>query len=151
VSGPSWTDPGEIIGALANACEVVLFPYGAYQLSSAPTDSRQEAVAAFGRQTGRAVPETEEPLPTPLDGQLRRFPGDQRGRVSLVLDGRRVLENFTAEEAAEVLAVVVRCRAERKAAAAGVPGAGRPPSGPRTMRLYPWHKTPSDPDLRDRP
>ncbi|WP_100499642.1 hypothetical protein [Geodermatophilus chilensis] len=49
----------------------------------------------------------------PLDAHLTRLPGDQRGRVSLVLDGRRVLLNFDPEEAAAVLAVVLRRRAER--------------------------------------
>lgn len=40
----------------------------------------------------------------PHDVQLRRPPaGDQRGRVSLVLDGRQMLPNLTPAEAVAVL------------------------------------------------
>lgn len=49
----------------------------------------------------------------PHDARLVRLTGDQRGRVSLVLNGRRALRNFTPAEAVAVLAVLVDREAER--------------------------------------
>ena len=59
------------------------------------------------------VASTRDAPAMPHDVRLCRMPGDQRGRVSLVLDGRRVLLNFTPAEAVAVLAYVVRREDER--------------------------------------
>jgi hypothetical protein len=50
---------------------------------------------------------------------IDHLPGDDFGRVSLLMDGRRVLENFISEEAEEIVEVLRRREAETEAEAVG--------------------------------
>ena len=58
----------------------------------------------------------------PHDLRIDHLPGDDFGRVSLVMDGRRVLLNFQPEEAEQIAEVLRRREAEGASAADG-PGA----------------------------
>ena len=54
----------------------------------------------------------------PRDLRIDHLPGDDFGRVSLVMDGRRVLLNFVPEEAQTVAELLRRREVERDEAAA---------------------------------
>ena len=58
----------------------------------------------------------------PHDLRVDHLPGDDFGRVSLVMDGRRVLLNFVPKEAEEIMEVLRR-REAKGASAAGGPDA----------------------------
>jgi hypothetical protein len=52
----------------------------------------------------------------PCDLRIDHLPGDDFGRVSLVMDGRRVLLNFVPAEVEEIAELLRRREAERAAA-----------------------------------
>ncbi len=72
----------------------------------------------------------------PHDLHIDHLPGDDFGRVSLVMDGRRVLLNFVPEEAQEVVQVLRRGKAEQYKTAGG-PGEtkeAQPTASPTPVR-----------------
>ncbi len=50
----------------------------------------------------------------PCDLRIDHLPGDDFGRVSLVMDGRRVLLNFEPGEAEEIAELLRRRKAEQQ-------------------------------------
>lgn len=50
----------------------------------------------------------------PCDLHIDHLPGDDFGRVSLLMDGRRVLLNFAPEEAQEIAELLRRREAEQQ-------------------------------------
>jgi hypothetical protein len=55
--------------------------------------------------------------------RIDHLPGDDFGRVSLVMDGRRVLGNFDPEDVGAIVEILRRREGRKGSAAAGRPDA----------------------------